>query len=113
MRTIQTPIIATITEGAAANSAFRPAASSVTTESKQEKRCVLAPVSLGRPQVEGQTEDSEQLKYTSASSMPRCAATHFKEGEILGVARPDGFEPPTLAFEAQCSIQLSYGRNPK
>lgn len=24
--------------------------------------------------------------------------------------RPDGIEPPTLEFEAQCSIQLSYGR---
>jgi hypothetical protein len=28
------------------------------------------------------------------------------------MARPDGFEPPTTAFEAQCSIQLSYGRLP-
>ena len=29
------------------------------------------------------------------------------------MARPDGFESPTTAFEAQCSIQLSYGRNLK
>jgi hypothetical protein len=26
------------------------------------------------------------------------------------VARPERFELPTTAFEAQCSIQLSYGR---
>ena len=26
------------------------------------------------------------------------------------LARPEGFEPPTPAFVAQCSIQMSYGR---
>ena len=28
----------------------------------------------------------------------------------FNMARPEGFEPPTPAFVAQCSIQMSYGR---
>jgi hypothetical protein len=31
-------------------------------------------------------------------------------GSVLEVARPEGFEPPTLCLEGRRSFQLSYGR---
>lgn len=30
--------------------------------------------------------------------------------EIMELARPEGFEPPTTSLEGKCSIHLSYGR---
>ena len=43
---------------------------------------------------------------------PRQARLHSCSEEISGdeMVRPEGLEPPTLWFEARCSIQLSYGR---
>jgi hypothetical protein len=44
----------------------------------------------------------------------RCATvvrpTNGNELDLERVARPEGFEPPTLCLEGRCSIRLSYGR---
>ena len=34
------------------------------------------------------------------------------KGGEMGLARSEGFEPPTLGIEIRCSIQLSYERKP-
>ena len=47
----------------------------------------------------------------------RYTTSGLAQGENPAVARdlilvrPEGFKPPTLGSEDQCSIQLSYGRN--
>ena len=46
-----------------------------------------------------------------AEQSNRCCGTRRKsDRSICGLVRPEGLEPPTLWFEAKCSIQLSYGR---
>src|SRR5258707_5864475 len=42
------------------------------------------------------------------AEQPSAARSHANLEEEM--VRPEGFDPPTLWFEAKCSIQLSYGR---
>ena len=51
------------------------------------------------------TTSAKNRRRSGASTT--CNGLRFREVAKL---RPDGIEPPTLEFEAQCSIQLSYGR---
>ena len=65
----------------------------------------------------------EAIGAAQGSARPRrprafggaCSGASRQKGEYCAksleiLARPEGFEPPTLGFEDRYSIQLSYGR---
>ena len=56
--------------------------------------------------------------YQLSEKFPRCWAAQAKRIEVkliecccaVGLACPEGLEPPTYCLEGNCSIQLSYGQ---
>ena len=64
-------------------------------------------VDAGTIRLFGRKDVLEQCIIAGTATTPT-ASSHF----CSGVARPEGFEPPTPRFVVWCSIQLSYGRMP-
>ena len=52
----------------------------------------------------------QRRRMTEQENLLRGRATVDADNSGRKLVRPEGIEPPTFRVEAECSIQLSYGR---
>ena len=53
---------------------------------------------------------SRESDFSKVSKTLQLRNRRATRSHATNLVRPEGLEPPTLWFEARCSIQLSYGR---